>query len=187
MPRQDAPASQRLPAAQRDRLDALAEEHPGVRMFTRKATGAAVIRQLTRYLASEDASKIRTALYDFLTLRCGFIAHFGLLPPDGNFQATYSEPTDLIEEMLGHHMHGGEIWLQRGEPGMVMADGMTDIEVYREVMGLALEARDRARDSAAKRSAARELATAKLLAERHGLLLVPNATAEASSQGRLFA
>lgn len=109
-----------LPPAQSERIDRLSAETGG-RIFAEKVQGASVIAALTRFCHSRDARQINKALYSFLTGHLSFIAHYGLVPPDGGFRIEYADPDRLCADILAA--------FSPHRVSSVFADGMTDKEV----------------------------------------------------------
>jgi hypothetical protein len=128
----------RLTDAQRRRIDELATscaETPSAA----SVSGATIVCQFARYLDRSDANEIKRALYRFLMGTCDFIAHNGLIPPDGGFRYAYAEPRVLIEELYRNDRSYLEQWHGRTAPRQVYSDGQTDREVYAQVLALARE------------------------------------------------
>lgn len=116
-----------LPLAQSARIDELSVG--GERIFAEKVQGASVISAMRRYCATRDAGQINKALYSFLTGHLSFIAHFGLVPPDGGFRTEYADPDRLCVDLLNAH--------SPHRVSSVFTDGMTDKEVEEELRGIA--------------------------------------------------
>ena len=57
-----------------------------------------VVRNFRAVVESRDIERMKPALYQFLNLHCGFIAHFNI---DG-FKATYRRPRDFAEVFIRH-------------------------------------------------------------------------------------
>lgn len=57
-----------------------------------------VIRNFKQVIETRNIHKMNKELYQFLTLHCGFIAHFDI----GGFKATYSDPMDFAEVFIRH-------------------------------------------------------------------------------------
>jgi len=57
-----------------------------------------VVRNFRQVIEAKDLSLINDELYQFLTLHCGFIAHFNL----NGFKATYREPKDFAGVFMRH-------------------------------------------------------------------------------------
>ena len=58
----------------------------------------AVIRNFKEVIESRNIDRMSKELYDFLTLYCGFIAHYDI----NGFKATYRVPRDFAEVFIGH-------------------------------------------------------------------------------------
>jgi hypothetical protein len=57
-----------------------------------------VVRNFRQVIEAQDISLMQSQLYQFLTLHCGFIAHFNL----AGFKATYSSPKDFAGVFIRH-------------------------------------------------------------------------------------
>ncbi|HEY3944416.1 MAG TPA: hypothetical protein VGL78_04245 [Solirubrobacteraceae bacterium] len=156
--------------AQRQRLDALEQENPQQRFYTETVTGKSIIDQFRRYLVSENADRIRKALYEFLTGVCGFIAEFGLEPPDGGFRIKWAEPADLIEALFPST---GFSPARRGIARRVYRDGQTDVDVLKAVIDLAREHRAVCELGRRQRRYARHFDVMLALARMHGCTILP--------------
>lgn len=117
-----------LPSAQQARIDALTADGAG-RIFAERVQGASVISALTRFCRTRDAGQINKALYGFLTGHLSFIAHYGLVPPDGGFRIEYADPDRLCADILAAH--------RPQRTSSVFTDGMTDTEVEEALRALA--------------------------------------------------
>jgi hypothetical protein len=144
---------------QRSRKEAY-EAESGRRAYTDARRGRAIVEAFRRYISSGDAENLTHALYDFLHLQCGFIAHFDL----HGFRARYADPADLIE---GRH----EMLAAPHPPANehVYADGMLSSEVYAAISALIADYGVQARRRRATRIHQNELAVVRALAEKHGL------------------
>lgn len=185
-----------LPRAQRAALEAIADEQSdrsarsgtrwqrrdtGTRVWVERHRGQRVIDELRRYLERSDADQIGHALYEHLTLHCGFIAHHGLVPPDGGFRIEYREPVTLIDEWIIHQRLRLQIAPEVGEweptfrhpPERVYADGLTDHDVARAVCQLISEHRQAAVAHAEQARHDREVSALVALAEQREFILVP--------------
>jgi len=58
----------------------------------------AVIRNFKEVIESRDIDRMNKELYHFLTLYCGFIAHYDI----HGFKATYKAPRDFAEVFIRH-------------------------------------------------------------------------------------
>lgn len=119
-----------LPAAQAARIDELTTAGAG-RVFPERVQGASVVAALTRVCRTGDAAQINKALYGFLTGHLSFIAHYGLVPPDGGFRIEYADPRRLCADILAAH--------SPHQVSSVFTDGMTDKEVEAKVRRIATE------------------------------------------------
>jgi hypothetical protein len=61
-------------------------------------TRLSVVRNFRQVVEKRDISLMGRALYEFLNLHCGFIAHYNM---DG-FKATYSAPRDFADTFIRH-------------------------------------------------------------------------------------
>lgn len=148
---------------------ALADE--GRYVYLEKGQGKQVVSAFRRFLESGDAQKITPALYHFLMQRCGFIAHYDI----HGFRGTYADPADLLDrsEEGGPLMFSGGFMdepMIRGQEH-VFTDGMTVAEVWAGMRKVAVldGLRAQARLRREKCQEALELATLRMLAEKHGL------------------
>ena len=153
---------------QQARIAELQDENGRPRLYTSKVQGKTIIGQFRRYVTSQDADCIEPALYEFLMLVCGFIADYGLVPPDGGFRIKWAEPAALIEELA----NGG--WAARqGRAAHVYADGMTDVEVLAAIDKLAEEHRGACQAGREQRAFDRDISIAVRMLEPHGFTIVP--------------
>jgi hypothetical protein len=155
---------------QNQRVEELQDADGRPRIFTYPVQGKTVVAQFRRYATQEDAEQIGQALYDFLKGTCGFIAEYGLIPPDGGFRITWAEPADLMHE-LANSISGGAA--RRGRAQIVYADGMTDVEVLAAIDGIADEHRATCEKGRARRAFDREISAAIRCLEPHGFTIVP--------------
>jgi len=61
-----------------------------------------VVRNFREVIEAKDLSLMKDELYQFLTLHCGFIAHFNI----NGFKATYSDPRDFAGVFIRHFDRG---------------------------------------------------------------------------------
>ncbi|MGH2903066.1 MAG: hypothetical protein ACRDK7_05700 [Solirubrobacteraceae bacterium] len=163
-----ATVEKRTPA-QQARLAELQDENGWPRIYTYTVQGKTIIGQFRRYVTREDSSCIEKALYDFLMGVCGFIAEYGLVPPDGGFRTRWAEPASLIEELR----HGALQGWRRREAQRVYADGMTDLEVLDAIEALADEHNERCSQARAQREFDRDISVAIKCLEPHRFTIVP--------------
>ena len=57
-----------------------------------------VVRNFREVIEAKDLSVMKDELYQFLTLHCGFIAHYNI----GGFRAAYSDPRDFAGVFIRH-------------------------------------------------------------------------------------
>ena len=137
-------------------------------VYLENVQGASVVGAFRRYLETGESLKITRPLYDFLTLKCNYIAHFDLV----GFRHVYDDPADLIAGSADGYSLLSSWQAPVAHSQSVYKDGMTSLDVYAAICALArqhgglVEARKRF----ATRE--RELATARELASRHGFELV---------------
>jgi hypothetical protein len=154
--------------AQHARIAELQDENGYPRIYPQAVQGKTIIGQFRRYVTREDARCIEKALYEFLMMVCGFIAEYGLMPPDGNFRSKWADPASLIEELA----NGGQA--QRdGRVGRVYQDGMTDVEVLAAIDKLADEHRRGCHAGRAQRAFERDITAAVKLLDRYHCTIVP--------------
>jgi hypothetical protein len=163
-----ATVEKRTPA-QQARLAQLQDENGWPRIYTYNVQGKTIIGQFRRYVTREDSSCIEKALYDFLMGVCGFIAEYGLVPPDGGFRIKWAEPASLIEELR----HGALQRWRRREAQRVYADGMTDLEVLDAIEALADEHTERCGEARGRREFDRDISIAIKILEPHRFTIVP--------------
>jgi hypothetical protein len=137
--------------------------HPG------EFHGKRIIDAFERYLTTRQTRHITRALYDYLTMRAGFIAHFNM----HEFRRLYRDPADLF---AGRHEPVGrfEPHPQFG-PVAVYRDGMTSREVWERLAQLITEHGDTVLKRSADQRREADIAQARQLAARHGLHVVPEA------------
>jgi hypothetical protein len=155
---------------QQRRVEELQDDNGWPRIFTYPVQGKTIVGQFRRYVTQEDAEQIGQALYDFLKGTCGFIAEYGLIPPDGGFRIKWAEPADLMHE-LANGISGGAA--RHGRAQIVYADGMTDVEVLAAIDALADEHRAACEKARATRRFDREVSAAITLLKPHGFTIVP--------------
>lgn len=153
---------------QEERVAELQDEDGRPRLYTYPVQGKTIIGQFRRYVTRQDACCIEKALYDFLMSVCGFIAEYGLAPPDGNFRSKWAEPASLLEELA----RGGTL-TRRGTVQRVYADGMTDVEVLAELDNLAGEHQAACAERRTQRAFERDISLAVRLLEPYHLTIVP--------------
>jgi len=61
-----------------------------------------VIRNFQQVVENKDISQMGRELYQFLTLHCGFIAHYDI----NGFKAAYQRPRDFAEVFIRHFDRG---------------------------------------------------------------------------------
>ena len=61
-----------------------------------------VVRNFREVIEAKDLSFMNSELYQFLTLHCGFIAHFNI----NGFKAAYSDPKDFAGVFIRHFDRG---------------------------------------------------------------------------------
>jgi hypothetical protein len=156
-------------ALQRERIDELTRQ--GSRAYPSGFNGKSVITAFERYLTSGRASHITKALYDYLCMHAGYIAHYNL----HTFRDLYQDPADLLNAThdpmrgLGPEPGRGSVKVYR--------DGMTNLEVWDRLAELIAKHRDTVFERSRRRSAEVEIAQVHDLAARHGLQLTTTATA----------
>jgi hypothetical protein len=167
MPR-NTTATAATTVVQQARIEALQDESGWPRLYTYPVNGETIIGQFRRYITREDATCIDRALYDFLMMVCGFIAEYGLIPPDGGFRIVWAEPAALIEELAR-----GAAATRTGRVQRVYRDGMTDVEVLAAIDELAGEHQATCRAGRAQRALNHDISAAVKLLEPHGFTIVP--------------
>jgi hypothetical protein len=154
---------------QQDRVAELQDENGWPRLYTYPVQGKTIIGQFRRYVTRQDAQCIEPALYDFLMSVCGFIAEYGLVPPDGGFRSKWAEPASLLEELA----NGGRAQRDYGRVERVYTDGMTDVEVLKEIDELADEHRAACEEGRTQRAFERDISIAVKLLEPYHFTIVP--------------
>jgi hypothetical protein len=90
----------------------------------------AVIRNFKEVIESRDINRMNKELYDFLTLYCGFIAHYDI----NGFKATYRRPLDFAEVFIKHfdreHRYYSGIYACHQEP--YKDTGLTKADIKKE-------------------------------------------------------
>jgi hypothetical protein len=90
----------------------------------------AVIRNFKEVIESRDIDRMSKELYHFLTLYCGFIAHYDI----NGFKATYKAPRDFAEIFIKHfdpsHPYHSRIYACDEQP--YKETGLTKAEIKRE-------------------------------------------------------
>jgi hypothetical protein len=131
--------------------------------------GKRVITAFERYLTSGRSSHISTALYDYLCMHAGYIAHYNL----HTFRDLYQDPADLLNAT--HEVMRGLAPDAGYGPVKVYRDGMTHLEVWDRLAQLVAEHREMVFERSRRQRAEVEVAQARELAARHGLQLTPAA------------
>lgn len=162
--------AEKTTAVQRKRVEELQAENGGRRLYTYPVKGKAITDQFRRYVTRQDASCIGRGLYEFLMNVCGFIAEYGLVPPDGGFRIKWAEPADLIEALPGE---SGYSPARRGHVQRVYADGQTDAEVLDSLLKLAREHHADCALGRSDREFNRDISLLIKLAEPRQFMLVP--------------
>ena len=62
----------------------------------------AIIRNFKEVIETREIDRMNKELYDFLTLNCGFIAHYDI----NGFKSTYRSPMDFAEVFIRHFDRG---------------------------------------------------------------------------------
>jgi len=90
----------------------------------------AVIKNFQEVIENKDISQMNKELYEFLTLYCGFIAHYDI----NGFKATYSAPKDFAEVFIRHfdreHPYYNGVYSCHESP--YKTTGVTKAEIKRE-------------------------------------------------------
>ena len=90
----------------------------------------AVIKNFKEVIESRDIDRMNKELYSFLTLNCGFIAHYDI----NGFKATYKNPMDFAEVFIKHfdrrHPYYSGVYDCHQTP--YKETGMTKAEIKRE-------------------------------------------------------
>ena len=150
------------------RVEELQDENGWPRIYTYPVQGKTIVGEFRRYVIREAAACIGRALYDFLMMVCGFIAEYGLVPPDGGFRTKWAEPAKLIEELAN-----GGAGTRRGRVGSVYSDGMSDVDVLSAIDHLADEHRVTCEKARADREFERDISIAIKFLEPHRFMVVP--------------
>jgi hypothetical protein len=146
----------------------------GTTVYDEAQQGKSIVAAFRRYLTTGESRHISKGLYHYLTMKAGFIAHFNV----HEFRRLYADPADLLaarHEFEPIRPHG------LNESVYVYADGMTSLELWRQLAGLIREHRDEVIARSQQTNRRRELAAAAELASRHGMRLT--ATPERSGAG----
>jgi hypothetical protein len=89
-----------------------------------------VIKNFKEVIENRDINKMTKELYDFLTLYCGFIAHYDI----NGFKATYKAPRDFAEVFIRHfdkkHRYYSRTYACHQEP--YKGTGLTKAEIKEE-------------------------------------------------------
>lgn len=139
-------------------------------VYTDKVQGKGIVAAWRRYLESGDTGKITPALYHFISMKCGYIAHYDL----NGFRHVYADPAQMLKGELY-----ATVWEAGGYGGpvehsaSVYTDGMTDQDVYKQMVLIAEELRVMVFQRSATNLAANELVLAEHLARKHGFALTP--------------
>lgn len=150
-------------ARQRERIEELTRQ--GDSGYPSPYHGERIVAAFERYLTSGRAEHITAALYDYLQMHAGYIAHFDL----HQFRRVYQDPADLLN---ASHETGRGSFSGYG-PVKVYSDGMTHLEVWDRFAELVAEHRSMVLERSARERAAAEIAQAHEIAARHGLQLAP--------------
>ncbi len=90
----------------------------------------AVIRNFKEVIEKRDIGKMNKELYEFLTLYCGFIAHYNI----EGFKATYMDPKNFAGVFIKHfdkdHMYYNGIYSCHHSPYKDI--GLTKADIKRE-------------------------------------------------------
>jgi len=90
----------------------------------------AVIRNFKEVIENRDIDRMGKELYHFLTLYCGFIAHYDI----NGFKATYRSPVDFAEVFIKHfdpqHPYHSRIYACDEQP--YRDTGLTKAKIKRE-------------------------------------------------------
>lgn len=143
---------------------ALAEQY-GRRIYFYEYKGDTVLKQFQSYLQTRDSAKIGRALYDFLMMREGFIAHFDI----HGFRATYREPLLLLGELRARLYNGPSVYADGSHVTSVYADDMTDVQISDGLRVMTKQALPQLERAYAEGRRAADIALVHELADRHGL------------------
>jgi hypothetical protein len=155
-----------LTPAQRETADRLIADD--IYVYTEKVQGKGIVAAWRRYLESGDSSKITDALYRFIELKCGYIAHFDL----HGFRAYYRDAAKMLDGELYP-----SVWRKGGSGGpvahsaSVYTDGLSDQDVYGQMVAIAEELRAMVLERASLAARVDELTVAATLAAKHGFKL----------------
>lgn len=152
-------------ARQSARITQLAAD--GITATASSHNGTQVIAAFERYLTTGKPSHLTRPLYDYLTTRAGFIAHHNI----HHFRALYRDPADLLRAT-----HEALPALQPHSPlaaVTVYQDAVTSREVGERLAELIKQHTPMVLAHSRRQRAAAEIATARELAQRNGLRLVP--------------
>lgn len=90
----------------------------------------AVIRNFKEVIETRDINRMSKELYDFLTLNCGFIAHYDI----NGFKAIYRTPRDFADVFIRHfdreHSYHSGVYACHQTP--YKETGLTKAEIKRE-------------------------------------------------------
>jgi hypothetical protein len=90
----------------------------------------AVIKNFKEVIENRDIDRMNKELYDFLTLNCGFIAHYDI----NGFKTTYKAPRDFADVFIRHfdreHRYYNGTYACHQEP--YKDTGLTKAEIKRE-------------------------------------------------------
>ena len=89
-----------------------------------------VVRNFREVIEAKDLSLMNSELYKFLTLHCGFIAHFNI----NGFKAAYSKPRDFESIFVRHFDRGHSYFsdVYRCDEGPYRGTGYTKAEIKHE-------------------------------------------------------
>jgi hypothetical protein len=89
-----------------------------------------VVRNFREAMEARDISLINSELYQFLTLHCGFIAHYDI----NGFKGTYSSPKDFAGVFIRHFERGHSYFsdIYRCDEGPYKGTGYTKAEIKQE-------------------------------------------------------
>ena len=90
----------------------------------------AVIKNFHEVIEKKDINRMNKELYEFLTLYCGFIAHYNI----NGFKEAYRSPRDFAEVFIRHfdkaHRYYNGIYASHESP--YKDTGLTKAEIKRE-------------------------------------------------------
>ena len=89
-----------------------------------------VVRNFREVIEGRDMSLMNSELYQFLTLHCGFIAHFNI----NGFKAAYSHPKDFAGVFIRHFDRGHSYFcdIYRCDEATYKGTGYTKAEIKEE-------------------------------------------------------